>query len=239
VDLSIVLGVIGIVVSIAVGWLTFVLTDRRTRSARWRHAKAIVLQDLSKALGEGEVPSRVVIEATIRSVLREQNASDLSSLTLDEVVDDLLRQVTSDPFLDAGRRSHLHEQLLSLTRESDLLPAGRVPLEISDHTPQMADASRTSAPVGFIAGLLASIATSVFLLAGVPQLIQVLERFVLEPGDPTPSFLFPFILTAPILFALFTAIYKILLERKQANQSKDPLERGGTEEDTRSTGRKE
>ena len=105
-DWSIVLGVIGILVSIVVGWITFRLTERRARNQRHFVAKATVLQELSKSLGEDAIPTPAIIEATLRSVVRE-TADPKLTLSLDEILDDLIRQVTSDPFLDAERRRKL------------------------------------------------------------------------------------------------------------------------------------
>ena len=68
-DLTIVLSFAGIIVSILVGFGTFYLADKRARRNRWQNAKDMVLQDLSKSLGEGNVPDAAIIQATIRSVL--------------------------------------------------------------------------------------------------------------------------------------------------------------------------
>ena len=113
-DMSVTLGILGIIVSIAVGLGTYLLTEKRGRRNRWQAAKEAVLHDLSKSLGEGNVPSPPVILATIRSVLRMQSAPDLEAVTLEEVTDDLLRQITSDPFLDSERRVQLQERVLAL-----------------------------------------------------------------------------------------------------------------------------
>jgi len=120
-NLNLLLGIVGILVSIGVGFGTFYLTDKRARRNRWQAAKDIVLRDLSKSLGEGNIPDALVIKATIRSVLRSQNASDLSVVTLDEVADDLLRQITSDPFLEPERRKQLQSDVLSLKEAQDKL----------------------------------------------------------------------------------------------------------------------
>lgn len=113
-DFSILLSIAGIVVSIGVGFGTFYLANKRAERNRWGNAKETVLRDLSKSLGEGNIPDASVIKATIRSVLRTQNTTDLSVVTLDEISDDLLRQITADPFLDAERRKQLQSDLLKL-----------------------------------------------------------------------------------------------------------------------------
>src|SRR3989304_9654238 len=111
---SVLLGIAGIIVSVGVGFGTFYLADKRAKRSRWENAKETVLRDLSKSLGEGNVPDASVIKATIRSVLRSHNATDLSVITLDEISDDLLRQITADPFLDADRRKKLQSDVLEL-----------------------------------------------------------------------------------------------------------------------------
>ena len=113
-EISLIVGVVGIIVSIGVGFRTFYLADKRAKRNRWENAKETVLRDLSKSLGEGNVPDALVIKATIRSVLRNHNTSDFSVVTLEEISDDLLRQITSDPFLEAERRKKLQEEVLSL-----------------------------------------------------------------------------------------------------------------------------
>lgn len=112
-----VLTIVGILVSLAVGLGTYYLSARGVRRSRWQSAKDTVLRDLSKTLGEGKVPTPPVILATIRSVLRAQNASDMTAVTLDEVTDDLIRQITSDPFLDADRRNQLQAEVLAIKAE--------------------------------------------------------------------------------------------------------------------------
>jgi len=113
-DINALLAVAGIIVSIGVGFGTFYLADKRARRNRWESAKETVLRDLSKSLGEGNVPDASVIKATIRSVLRSHSANDLSVVTLEEIADDLLRQITADPFLDAERRKKLQADVLQL-----------------------------------------------------------------------------------------------------------------------------
>lgn len=128
-DINILLAVAGIIVSIAVGFGTFYLADKRARRNRWENAKETVLRDLSKSLGEGNVPDASVIKATIRSVLRSYSANDLSVVTLEEVADDLLRQITADPFLEAERRKKLQNDVLQLKKAQARIEAEMSPEE--------------------------------------------------------------------------------------------------------------
>lgn len=113
-DWSLILGIAGIAVSIIVGWLTYYLADKRQRRNRFLAAKHSVVSTLSRSLSEETVPSAELVRATIRSVLREENAADLSAVSVEEVIDDLIRQVTSDPFLAAERRKELQASLLGV-----------------------------------------------------------------------------------------------------------------------------
>jgi len=115
-DWSLLLGILGIVVSIVVGWLTYGLADRRARSQRYFTAKSTVLQELSKSLGEDSVPPPNILEATIRSVLREVGDPRVQ-INVSEVLDDLMRQVTSDPFLDSERRRKLQTDIETVRTE--------------------------------------------------------------------------------------------------------------------------
>lgn len=116
-DLSIWLGVLGIAVSIAVGWLTYWLASKRTTNQGYLNAKATVLQELSNPLGEDAVPTAEVIEATIRSVLRETGDRRVS-VSIDDVLDDLVRRVTSDPFLDGERRRTLQAEIQNVRQQA-------------------------------------------------------------------------------------------------------------------------
>lgn len=153
-DWSVFLGVLGIIVSIVVGWLTYRLADRRARSNRQISAKATVLQELSKSLGEDSVPAPDILEATIRSVLREVGDPKIG-LDVDEILDDLVRQVTSDPFLDSERRRKLQGDIQKVRAEaaSKHLEAPREEVEV----PSLSHFN--SSAWSFLLGLLSSIAT--------------------------------------------------------------------------------
>lgn len=116
IDWSLLLGVLGILVSIIVGWLTYRLANRRAYSQRYMDAKATVLQELSKSLGEDSVPATGILEATIRSVLREIGDPKIK-INIGEILDDLIRQVTSDPFLDSERRRKLQGDIEKVRSE--------------------------------------------------------------------------------------------------------------------------
>src|SRR3954447_920964 len=115
-DWSLVLGIIGIVVSIVVGCLTYLLADRRAHSQRYFTAKSTVLRELSKSLGEDSIPTPGILEATIRSVLQEVGDPRVQ-INVSEVLDDLMRQVTSDPFLDSERRRKLQIDIETVRTE--------------------------------------------------------------------------------------------------------------------------
>lgn len=170
-DMPTLVGVAGIVVSIVVGLGTYYFAERSGRRSRWQAAKNLVLHDLSKSLGEGNVPNPSVMLATIRSVLREQNAADLEAVTLEEVADDLIRQVTSDPFLDSERRIDLQNKVMEL-KDTHLRDIEKM-LKTSPPTAQ--DEIRSPASLlPVIAGLFASLLASI-VVVGLPDLITRLQ----------------------------------------------------------------
>lgn len=176
-DLSILLGVAGIVVSIAVGFGTFSLADSRARHNRWQSAKDMILRDLSKSLGEGNAPEAQVINGTIRSVLRAQNASDLTVVTLGEIADDLLRQITADPFIDAERRRALQQDVLKLRQVRVTLDEQQLPsedetgIDVRDTGRSVAWSTAASLLVGILASVLAGAS-----LASVGKLVDLIQQ---------------------------------------------------------------
>jgi len=200
-SLSITLGIIGILVSIGVGFGTYYLADKQARRNRWQGAKDIVLRDLSKSLGEGSVPEPGVILATVRSVLRSQNAADLAVVTFEEVKDDLLRQVTADPFLDAERRKQLQNQVLNL-KTPELPPK---PPRGAEREPREGLIDVLS-PVALLLGVLASLLASVVVL-GVPRLIQFLDQLKSTTQNAGRDW---FLFAAPIIAAIATIVATIV-----------------------------
>ena len=209
-DLSTLLGVVGIAVSVVLGLGTYYLTERRGKKSRWHAAKESVLRDLSNSLGEDEVPGRTVILATIRSVLRAQNAADLEAVTLHEIVDDLLRQITSDPFLDAKRRAQLQAKVLALRQPTQD--------EISGESLETAEIGRGEAASYFggsswgalLAGVVASLVAGL-IAAGLPTLFSrvadLLPHLLPQLGIPLIS------VAVTVFVALIATIVAALLKR--------------------------
>jgi hypothetical protein len=117
-DVGVLLGFVGAALSalgIAVAWLLWVISEGRNARRRSQRAKETVLRELAVSLGEGRPPPFAVFQSTVRSVFRAENiVVEDPDLPLHEVVDDLMRQVTADPFLDPARRQTLQDQLLGL-----------------------------------------------------------------------------------------------------------------------------
>jgi len=174
-DVNILLAVAGIIVSIGVGFGTFYLADKRARRNRWESAKETVLRDLSKSLGEGNVPDASVIKATIRSVLRSHNASDLSVVTLDEISDDLLRQITTDPFLDAERRKKLQNDVLHLKEAQARMEAEMSPEEKAKAEEKIEITEKVTWST--VTSLIAGIATSIAAAASLTSVKSLVEFF--------------------------------------------------------------
>jgi hypothetical protein len=174
---NIFLGIAGILVSICVGFGTFYLADKRAKRSRWENAKETVLRDLSKSLGEGNVPDASVIKATIRSVLRTHNATDLSVITLDEISDDLLRQITADPFLDIERRKKLQIDVLKLKEAQEKIEA-EMSLEQKEAEQEKLESSEKftwSTLLSLFAGIIASI-DSIYSITFSKSLISFIEH---------------------------------------------------------------
>lgn len=213
-DISVSIGVLSIAVSILVGLGTFYVADRRARRNRWQQAKDTVLRELSKSLGEGNIPSREIISATIRSVLRGYNASDLNAVSVDEVVDDLIRQITSDPFLDADRRKQLQREVLVAKLEKvegiETAPAEKVTVgvEIAGAKIETRLAS-WSTLISFLAAVVTSIIAGISFLS----LERVFDwvKVHAEQG---------LMIIAPILGAIITLILSILWKTLASERSK-------------------
>jgi len=201
-SLSIGLGVVGILVSIGVGFGTYWLAERRSRRNRWQGAKDIVLRDLSKSLGEGSVPPPQVILATIRSVLRGQNAPDLAVVTLEEVKDDLLRQITADPFLDVDRRKQLQAEVLELhAPETPPMPPGeRPPSQLAERESLPTQFSFTALLAGVVASVIAAASVT-----GIPTLLKEFERLRDSAAQREP-----FLFLVPVIAGLLTLLASVL-----------------------------
>jgi hypothetical protein len=198
-DWSIILGVLGIVVSVVVGWFTYRLADRRARNQKFETAKTTVLQELSKSLGEDAVPTPDVLEATIRSVLRETGDPKIE-MNVDVVLDDLVRQVTSDPFLDSQRRRKLQADIQKVRTDAAAELKKRPREEIWEASPMSYVRSSLSATIpAMIAALLT---LGAFLISIVGKGAE--SKFLTSLKDE--AFLLPFLLMAvllPILLITF------------------------------------
>lgn len=100
--------------SLCIGLFTALLAEMRTRRTRWQNAKEIILRDLSTSLAEGNAPDGKAILATVRSVMREYSVSGKAGARLEEITDDMVRMIVSDPFLEAKRRAQLQEDAVQL-----------------------------------------------------------------------------------------------------------------------------
>lgn len=113
---DIVLTVIGILAGVATSFVFFLLSTRKARRVAWRLAKSRITSDLAQSLGQDRVPPREAIVATIGSILREHDVGELQDVAYGEVIEELLRQVTADPFLDRERRLTLQSSLIALQK---------------------------------------------------------------------------------------------------------------------------
>ena len=211
-NITILLGLIGILVSIGVGFGTFYLADKRARINRWQNAKDMVLRDLSKSLGEGNVLDASVIKATIRSVLRSHNAIDLSVVTLDEIADDLLRQITADPFLVPERRKQLQSDVLEL-RESQLKIEKAMSAEEKEAEAKQIETGDRLLTWSTLSSLFAGIAASAIAAASFTLIKPLLER--IKQSDPTDLSKISVTMIAVAVTVLISVLSIIMTSRKK------------------------
>ena len=199
-NMSNLLSVFGIVVSVLIGLTTFYIADRRSRRNRWQQARETILKELSKTLGEENIPNFEIISATIRSVLRGYNPGSLDKVTVVEVTDDLLRQITSDPFLDSERRNKLQTQVL------DVKTAGLQAEEAMSEEEAIVSVagSKVEAIDKFsILSLIAGIITSIIAAIGVVSLGWLIDLYKSAVDIINWSL--------PIIAAILTVIVSLIL----------------------------
>jgi len=214
-ELSILLGIAGIIVSIGVGFGTFYLADKRAKRNRWVNAKETVLRDLSKSLSEGTIPDALVIRATIRSVLRSHNASDLSVVSLDEIADDLLRQITADPFLESERRKQLQNEILELKQAQKNLEAQMSPEEKEVEFSKVLTSERFTWST--IASISVGIVSSVAAAATLTSATSILE-FIKQINTAELSKIGAALIAASATILVSTA--SIFISRKDKKKTK-------------------
>lgn len=212
-DISVFLGVVSIVVSIAVGFGTFYIADKRAKRNRWQNAKDTVLRDLSKSLGEGNVPDASVIKATIRSVLRGQNANDLSVVTLEEIADDLLRQITADPFLEPERRKQLQNDVIELREAQAKLEKTMMPEDKEAEVLKIE--AETKLTWSTLSSLLAGIITSVIAAASLTSVKPILEFVKQTNSDELSKF---GAATIAALLTVLVSLLSIFVSRHEKNK---------------------
>lgn len=208
---SIVLGILGVVVSVVVGWLSYRFADRRSSNQKYRTAKSAVLQELSKSLGEDAIPTPAIIQATMRSVLREAGDPKID-IEVDEVLDDLMRQVTADPFLDGDRRRKLQTDIEQVRTEAQDV---KVKVSMMRRMEEYRYTSMLPSFATFV-GIITTIATAVAIIA------FMLQRFAEESGPGSLEELFanalkqngdPGIILAGIIVAIAIPVLLFLLTR--------------------------
>ncbi|MFB3896662.1 MAG: hypothetical protein ACE14V_10210 [bacterium] len=216
-DINILLAVIGIIVSIVVGFVTFYLADKSARRNRWNSAREMILRDLSKSLGEGTVPDASVIEATIRSILRGYNANDLSVITVEEIADDLLRQITADPFLDAERRKKLQNEVLKLKQvrtkleeEVSFEESVEGPIKIESKIEGLRRWDWSNA-LSILAGILSTFIVAVSFIS-ISKIADSIKQFFVNIWPEIGATLIPVVAT--IIFSLISLLISSRDKRK-------------------------
>jgi hypothetical protein len=215
-DLSIWLGVLGIVVSVIFGMISYRVTDQRTTNQKHRTAKAALLQELSKSLGEDAIPSPKIIQATLNSILRETGAAEIR-IDVDEVLDDLMRQVTADPFLDGERRRKLQcdiERVRSDSRDVNLqLP--RAAAQEARYG-RLETVSSVATLIGLLTTFVVGLATFIILGRILPEIVATSELVRLV--DNKENLMILLTLISGVLFLLPIA-FKALARKREAQGS--------------------
>lgn len=214
-DWSIVLGILGIVVSLIVGWVSSRIAAQRSRNQKYRTAKAVVLQELSKSLGEDSIPTPAIIQATMRSVLRESGDPKVE-IDVDEVLDDLMRQVTADPFLDGERRQKLQGDIEQVRAE-----ARNSRIQLSREEAREAAYQRSSAlpSLSTLVGVLTTVITASAMVAlaleSLPQEAResALRGFLESEEQEEWRWVLAFLMTSVLLFLFLGPIGDDAFER--------------------------
>jgi hypothetical protein len=120
-DRGILVGIIGVIATIAVGWLTYWLTagaESREYQERVKSSRTEILSGISRSIGEGKVPNKAKIQAVIDSVERKYGVKQQDSEKPGSVIDDIIERVLANEFLDAQKREELSTKLLAMRDES-------------------------------------------------------------------------------------------------------------------------
>jgi hypothetical protein len=119
-DRAIIVGILGVIATIVVGVVTYLLTEgtvSREYQERVRAARNDVLTAVGRSIGEGKVPNKAKIRAVISSVERQYGIKAEDSEKPEALIDDIVERVLANEFLDAQRREELSTQLLAVKDE--------------------------------------------------------------------------------------------------------------------------
>lgn len=189
---QVVVGVVSIFVAIlaipGTIWATR-LFDRREDQRRWRAAREMILRDVAVPLGEGAAPDIVTLGAVFRSAVRANDVRRADYSNLYEVIDELIRQISADPFLDHQRRVDLLQQVQGLADEAR---DGAVKQFLAEHlvkTGEFPGQEREVARLPRLASVAAGIAATTAVLIGITALGALLAQTFYDP--PAGSLLDP------------------------------------------------
>jgi flagellar basal body-associated protein FliL len=204
-ETSTLVGVAGVVATVAVGLVTYWLTSQsvsREYQERLKAARNDVLTAVGRSLGEGVVPNKDKIQSVISSVRRQYGIKEQDFEKPDTVIEDVLARVLANEFLDAKRREELSTQLLTLKNE----PA---PQERAPSVPWTTRApSDVEAPVALslaMAAATAIVAAFVFRKSTRPGRLRSAAR---EPEFVLEQVLFPMLAVLALLLALAFVLSK-------------------------------
>ncbi len=179
--------IIGIVVSVIVGIATYYLADRKTRRSKRHAVKEEILQRLTLALGEDNIPTYDIIKATIRSVVRKSHNFNIGYIRVSEIVDDLISQVTAAHFLDAERRKKLQVALIAILSEQAEVSGGDLVSRVDEDESEAQDVFEKNPVfdygrfIAFSFAIMAGLISLFASLSGAYESIVMLITKIIQP----------------------------------------------------------
>jgi hypothetical protein len=175
---NVLLGVGGVLATIIVGVVTYLLTSgsvSREYQERIRAGRNDVLVSVSKSIGEGVVPNKDQIQSVINSVRRQYDIKEGEFVTPETIIEDVVARVLANEFLDAKRREELAGKLMSAKGTSPQVVS-------SDQQPRTAfkDAdARTAFAVALAAASMAAL-----VVGYMGERFKRILRVARERGEP-------------------------------------------------------
>jgi len=178
-DTNVLIGIVGVIATIAVGVITYWLTAgsvSREYQERIKAARNDVLTAVARSIGEGVVPGKDKIQSVLNSVRRQYGIREQDFETPDTVIDDVLTRVLANEFLDAKRREDISTKLLLVKAEK----GGAEEMKAADAKPQRLEADRFAALAIAIAAATLAAMTLTIMAGRFKRIIREVGRDSVE-----------------------------------------------------------